>query len=268
MSTISSLFIPDAYTSSTLADTGTSEEVWVDGEKQIGKEQFLTLLVAQMKYQDPLNPMEGTEFTSQLAQFSSLEQLYNLNDGIGNIYSSIASYQSLGLLGSTVKAEGEALSLQEGVCSNGSFAIDEEAALATVSVYDANGNLVKTITLEDLNAGEHSIDWDGTDFYGEAVDDGVYYFDVEAYNYEGSSLETTTYMLGEITGITFTSDGVPIPVMNGLQILVGNIVEINGKPANQQAGGSAEETESTETESTETETDSNKIYSYFKETAK
>ena len=59
-------------------------------KKELGKEDFLTLLVTQLKNQDPMNPMESTDFTAQLAQFSSLEQLFGVNDALGNIQNSLS----------------------------------------------------------------------------------------------------------------------------------------------------------------------------------
>ncbi|MBW1702547.1 MAG: flagellar hook assembly protein FlgD, partial [Deltaproteobacteria bacterium] len=86
------------------------------GDSTLGKDAFLNLLVTQLRHQDPLSPMESTQFTAQLAQFSSLEQLSSVNENLGilRIYqASINNSQAVGFIGKTVKASGDSVYLTE-----------------------------------------------------------------------------------------------------------------------------------------------------------
>lgn len=103
--------------------TGTSASTTsTTSTSSLGKEAFLQMLVAQLKYQDPLNPADGTEFASQLAQFSSLEQLTNLNKGIESLAMDTNSLQAVNLIGKTVVTDSlsgtvTAVSFQDGSVS-------------------------------------------------------------------------------------------------------------------------------------------------------
>jgi len=207
--------------------TGASTES--TGSYEISKEQFLQLLVAQMEYQDPLNPMENTEFTSQLAQFSSLEQLYNLNDGFENLQlllSAQTSFQAIDLIGKSVKASGQFIGVNDGAITTGSFELPEYSSQTTVNIYDLNYNLIKSIDLSSQAAGRHEVDWDGTDSQGQEVSNGVYFFEVAAQNQSGETISVSSYMEGEITGVTFASNGAPILILNGLEIELADVIEI------------------------------------------
>jgi flagellar basal-body rod modification protein FlgD len=172
----------------------------------LGKDDFLTLLVAQLQNQDPLNPAESTEFTAQLAQFSSLEQLQNVNDTLAGfeVYqSTLNNIQSSGFIGKTVTASGDTLAVTDGVADPISVEMSRDCHTAYVQIYDAFGNYVADIEAGSLNAGMHSIAWDGTDQYGAAVADGTYTFSVMAVDTEGNSVATTSYITGKVTGVDY-----------------------------------------------------------------
>jgi len=172
---------------------------------ELGKDEFLTLLIAQLQHQDPLNPLESTEFTQQLAQFNSLEQLFGINENLSSIQEAIDSQEEdnlLDLIGKTVKADDDTILIQEGAVVPGSYSLEGPAEVA-VSVYDSNGIEVRTLHPGILNAGEHDLVWDGRNESGEMMADGVYTFDVSARNEEGNSVAAHTYTQGEVTGVTY-----------------------------------------------------------------
>ena len=176
----------------------------------LGKDDFLQLLVAQLKAQDPLNPMESTEFTAQLAQFSSLEQLHNINDKLSNLQAGQASLTnagSVGFIGKTVTATGNAVQVTGGKADDIHFTLSADAKEIFVNIYDNNGNFVRGLqdktTGNGFKAGAQRLGWDGRDRSGNRVSDGVYTFDVYAKDFQGLALEATPVATGVVTGVSF-----------------------------------------------------------------
>ena len=169
----------------------------------MGKEQFLTLLLAQLKHQDPLNPMEGTEFSAQLAQFSSLEQLVNMNnklESLETVQQGSNRLQALNLIGKEVEASGDILSLKEGGMAKGIFSIGEWAE-CVVRIFNQDGTQVRQLNLGGLNPGEHEFMWDGKDLRSEQMIAGAYHFKILAVNAQGETLSVETRVQGRVDSI-------------------------------------------------------------------
>ncbi len=199
-------------------------------ESVVSKDQFLKLLVTQLRYQDPLNPMESTAFTAQLAQFTSLEQLYNLNssfEGLKNAMTSQNNYQVANLIGKSVIATGNTLRVEDTQALNqGSYILEGPADRVKISIYDKDGILVMTLDEAAVEAGSNAINWDGLGFYGQTVSDGDYTFEVKAYNGIGEMVESSVYIEGEITGLTFGPGGSTSLLMHGLVIDLADVLEV------------------------------------------
>ncbi|MGD8386955.1 MAG: flagellar hook assembly protein FlgD [Desulfobacteraceae bacterium] len=171
-------------------------------------EDFLTILLAQYQYQDPLNPMEGSEMTSQLTQISSLEQQYNSNDLLETISSQLSEVQGsdlLGYLGKEVWLEGGIINIQGGNDPKGFYSLEEQGDVEIV-IYDREGGEIKRLYLNDVSSGKHDLEWDGTDSTGEKVEDGVYLFEVIATTEDGVSISTSSCGTGIVTGITYKDE--------------------------------------------------------------
>ena len=171
-----------------------------------GMDQFLTLLVAQLEHQDPLNPMDSSDFTAQLAQFSSVEQLYGMNQRLADIQETLGSQNQqqdlVGLIGKTIKADDNTVLVQNGKVLSGSYSLSKNADVF-VLVRDQAGNQVRALDLGRNDAGEHPVTWDGRDDNGNPVDNGMYYFDVSARDEYGNLTSANTYVSGEVTGLTY-----------------------------------------------------------------
>jgi flagellar basal-body rod modification protein FlgD len=181
---------------------GSSYDTSVD---DLAYDDFLTLLVAELENQDPLDPMDSSEFTSQLAQFSTVEQLYGMSDTMGDLLDAInaqGEQDLIGLIGTTIKADDNSILVSAGEALSGAYNLEDDGDV-TVNIYDEDGWLIRTIYAEDQTAGEYNIGWDGLDDNGEQVDDGTYTFDVTAKNDDGISVEVNAYITGEVTGITY-----------------------------------------------------------------
>lgn len=197
-------------------------------ETVLGKDDFLTLLVAQLQHQDPLNPSDSTEFTAQLAQFSSLEQLQNINGTLENfaVYQSTANnIQSSNFIGKTVTASGDTFSVANGTAAPLSIELDENCQTVYIQIYDAYGGYVTDIEAGSLDAGMHDIDWDGADQYGVPVNDGRYSFSVMAVDADGNSVSTTSYITGRVTGIDYQS-GETMLLIGDQEVSIASLIRV------------------------------------------
>ncbi len=214
------------YGGTSIADTQTSSGT---GMEDIGIDQFLTLFIAQIKNQDPLSPLDSAEFTAQLAQFTSVEQLYGMNKSLSDIQGILndqgGQQDLIALIGKTVKADENTISVEDGEVLSGFFNL-EESADTTVSVYDSNGLKIRTLYSGWKEKGEHNINWDGRDESGEIVPDGAYTFEVTARDENGYYVTANTYISGEVTGVTYKY-GDPYLMIGDKLINKDNITEIN-----------------------------------------
>jgi flagellar basal-body rod modification protein FlgD len=198
--------------------------------KSLGKEDFLKLLTAQLKAQNPLNPMDSTGFTAQLAQFSSLEQLTNINTQLTNMTSSQISMQNTmasNLIGKQVKVAGNTVTLNGQVPLN--YSLQGNAAKATVSIYDANGAIVKTAVLGQTAAGNNSYSWDGTNNTGNKLPaGGQYTFTVAAVDGSGQAITATPLTTGTVTGMAFDNNMTYLTINGNTRVQLGDVREILG----------------------------------------
>lgn len=174
----------------------------------LGKEDFLTLLVTQLQNQDPLNPADSTEFVSQLAQFSALEQMTNVNKNLEVIQlfeQSINNAQAMQFIGKTVKANGSLFEVEYEERHDIKFQIAENAAAVHIKIYDSLGEVVAEIEPGPMEPGEHTVTWDGIDENGEPVSEGTYSFTVQAENSDGEVMETAAYIEEKVTGVSYHS---------------------------------------------------------------
>lgn len=175
----------------------------------LDKDAFLTLLVAQLGNQDPLNPMEDKEFTTQLAQFSSLEQLTQINAGIGTLNDAGQRQEMLsavGFIGTQVMADGSSLSKIGDTTSSAYYSLDSAAAHVYVNIFDKSGNVIRTIKTAGMAPGNYEFNWDGYDWTGADVKDGVYGISIAAEGEDGEPILVDTQVSGQVVGV-ITEDG-------------------------------------------------------------
>lgn len=194
----------------------------------LDKDAFLNLLVTQLKYQDPMDPMENTEFVAQLSQFSSLEQLYSVNTKLEenslvtqSMHNSIVS----SLIGKKLRAVSNSLNLDETGKAEFLYDLSEEANV-TVSIYSEQGDLLRSIDLGSQSEGLHNDEWDGKNNLGMDMPAGKYYFKVVANDKDGNEIDVTSMIEGIVTRLKFV-DGTPVLVIGDAEIDITNVVEIN-----------------------------------------
>lgn len=186
------------------------------------KDTFLTLLITQLTHQDPLNPVEDTEFLAQLAQFNSVEQLQNLNDTVDKMSNVVAQSQvtdAVGLMGAAVEAKGDQVSLihaeKEGeadYCTPLIANLPRAASEVYVNVYATTesgdiGTLVYSTTMGAKNAGDLTVQWDGTSNNGTKMPQGTYIVNVSAVDQNGSKMLIDSRSSGVVFGVKTEADG-------------------------------------------------------------
>lgn len=172
----------------------------------MGKDDFLKLLVTQLQKQDPMNPEDPTQFTSQLTQYSSLEQLVNVNTNLqGLTDQQLASTQltATSYIGKVVNVSGNTLNVSQGSATAGHYSLPADSAVTSLEVYDASGKLINTISLGSQKTGSHDFTWTGQNTSGQTVADGTYHFTLTAQDATGQAIDTTTSVTGTVNGVSF-----------------------------------------------------------------
>jgi len=171
-------------------------------QTNMGKEDFLKLLVAQLENQDPLNPDDATEFTSQLTEYSSLEQLMNINEGMENLVTSNGNsdrLSSLSTIGKEVSYHGAEFKFSGEPVEIG-YQLDGTAQEVTISLQQ-NGGTVATLKGTGLSEGSHFLTWDGLTTNGELAPVGDYEIVLNAKASEDESVAVAPLIKSEVTGV-------------------------------------------------------------------
>ncbi|MFH0995965.1 MAG: flagellar hook capping FlgD N-terminal domain-containing protein [Pseudomonadota bacterium] len=210
------------------ASTTSTNSLYNSGTQTLGKDDFLKLLVTQLQNQDPLNPTDSTEFVSQLAQFSSLEQLSNVNDNLKTVQlfdQSINNAQAVNFVGKTIKATGSMFELGSGETHEIQYQLGEDADAVYVSIYNTSGEVIKKIEMDQMTAGVQSVVWDGKDVNGNAMPAGTYSFSVQAKNTDGEIMVTAAYIKETVTGVSY-HNGNTYLLAKGIEIPYSAIIEV------------------------------------------
>ena len=178
------------------------------------QDRFLKLLVTQMKNQDPLNPLDNAQVTSQLAQINTVSGIEALNTTLKEMAASFMagqSMQSASLIGRSVLADGNTLTLAAGAPARGGVQLDRAADSVKVTVNGPAGNVVRQMELGPRGSGLSSFDWDGLNDAGATMPPGMYTFQVTALG-AGQKIAATTIASGTVSGVAPGSNGASITV--------------------------------------------------------
>jgi flagellar basal-body rod modification protein FlgD len=176
---------------------------------EAGRDTFLKLLIAQLEHQDPLSPMENMDFTAQLAQFSSLEQMEAINANLTSLVSAqtaVNGMQAADLIGKEVAGQGNTTQVRQGTASPLQYSLSNNSAKVTIRVFDQNGQLVQTIDRVNQPAGQQTVPWQGTGVDQGTLPDGNYRFEVVAEDEAGNPLQVDTFMQGRVEGVLFDAN--------------------------------------------------------------
>lgn len=207
--------------------TGTDDLSALAGTDRLSsdKHTFLKLLVAQLTNQDPLNPTEDKEFITQLAQFTSLEQLQEINSGVETLNSTMNQSQLMtatGFIGKDVVATGDQVTkftvAGQVLTTQAWYTIDEDMAQGLVNIYDGGSNLVYSETLTARNAGSYNFPWNGKNMAGQEVPSGVYTILISAQDKNDKTVMVKQQMTARVYGVT-NEDGVYKLILDGGRVV-------------------------------------------------
>jgi flagellar basal-body rod modification protein FlgD len=190
---------------------------------------FLTMLTSQLQNQDPLSPMDSTEFTNQLVMFSQVEQTIQTNSNLEDLndmtFSSM-NMSAVGYIGKTIQAEGSTFSLED---SKAKFAylLSDDAESVGIAIQNEDGETVKTI-IGEIKAGNHEYEWDGTDNDGNVLEDGTYSFSVTPISgEEGVEIDVYSTIFGKVDGVASdTSTGSMYASIGDSVVSISNILTV------------------------------------------
>lgn len=175
----------------------------------LDKSDFLQLLIAQLDNQDPLNPQEGAEFVAQLAQFSTVQGVQDLNDSFVSMSNNLKSSQAIqasALVGHTVFVDSATARISTGGEILGSIQVDEPTDDTLLNIYDSRGQLVRQEVLGALDPGEIRFAWDGRTDAGESLPAGLYRFEAMGLR-DGETVGLKTTLGANVNSVTIGADG-------------------------------------------------------------
>lgn len=201
------------------------------GNQILRKDDFLKLLVTQLRNQNPLSPMKDEEFVAQLAQFSSLEQLQNMNENLAvsqqwNLILSqtINNTMATSLIGKNVKAIGGSIFLPESEGVEINYELSSPANKIIVEIYDKDNNLVKRIEKETSSLSG-KVEWDGKNEMGTKVLSGEYKVKIKGETSTGETINATHFIIGKVDAVKY-EEGNAYLLVNEQKISLADVREI------------------------------------------
>jgi len=206
-------------------------ELFKDGpHNQMGKDEFMKLLTFQLQNQDPMNPMDQSKFTGELAQFSQLEQLANLNKKFedGNKGQAIQDkFYAASFVGKKVVTNGSTINLKNsGDSGDILFKLDGDAAKVMVRVLDEKNNVMGEIWKDGLSQGAHEVTWDGVALDGSPAVKGKYHAQVKAWDNMGKEVGTKTEATGLVQSVAF-DEGEPVLTVDGQKVYLRDVTSFH-----------------------------------------
>jgi flagellar basal-body rod modification protein FlgD len=195
----------------------------------MGKDEFLQLLVAQLKNQDPMNPMNSEEFAAQLAQFSSLEQLIQMNETLSGqqgmdaaVVDIMNASSALGVIGKEVLAVGQSVEITGSGDESVTIGVGSPGGSATLRIFDENGTEVGMQELGQIGSGRQEIPLGAA---AGDLDPGRYTYSVEVVSGAGNPVEVQTFSRVNIDGVRYGTEG-PMLISGNLEIPLGSVIEV------------------------------------------
>ena len=236
--------IASSATSSTTGTSGTSgtgatgtsgaTTAKSKGNDVVNQAEFMKLLVAQLQNQDPLNPLDSANFSAQLAQFSSLEQLTQINQKLADQAqggSTAGRFEAVGFIGREVTGPSLGIAVKDGVATTLDYALTQ-AGTVQAKIVNSNGQQVADVVLGSQGAGDHTLDLSKV-AGAPKLDDGEYAVVVTQSNPAAGSVPTAidTYVTGRVTGVDLTNT-TPVLLLGERKLVLTDVTEIKEAVAN------------------------------------
>ncbi len=197
---------------------------------ELGQEDFMELMVAQLENQDPTKPMDNFEFLSQIAQFGTVDGIQGLQSGFADLSSILYANQTLqaaGLVGHKVVTESNLGMLKVDETLDATIDVPQSSANVTLYVQDMSGRLVHSRELGAAAEGDMKVQWDGTDNQGNVAPPGQYRVSAEAI-ISGQPQATSVYAHSLVESVTVdrTGGGVALNLSGGDQVSLSAVKSI------------------------------------------
>ena len=195
----------------------------------LGKDDFLKLLIAQLSAQDPLDPMGAQDFSAQLAQFSGLEQMTNVNTNLEilqKLQTASQNTSSLNLIGKTVESHGNAFNHSANSSETLSYSLASDAVSVRIDMFDSTGSQVDMIRIDNQGQGKNTASWDGFDKHGNPLPAGTYSYTVKADNQAGVPIAVDTFSSGLVSDVVFGEDET-YAIVNGKELPISAIKRVS-----------------------------------------
>ena len=179
------------------------------------QDRFLRLLTTQMRNQDPLNPLDNAQVTTQMAQINTVTGITKLNESIAALSKSMVAGQAMqaaSVIGRQALVQGNQLALTGSGGASAGIDFAKDVDNVAVAIVDANGNQVAKQELGEQKAGMMRLDWDGKDDNGNALPAGTYHYAVQAKAADGSLVDATKYAFGKVGSVLLGDDGVKLDI--------------------------------------------------------
>ncbi|MDD2851417.1 MAG: flagellar hook assembly protein FlgD [Desulfuromonadaceae bacterium] len=193
----------------------------------MNKDDFMKLFIAQLQYQDPLEPQDPSAMLDQLSQLSLVEQSYNSNTALNNLLTAqnnSISLSAVSFIGGTVKANGNAVSFDGSSTSTLAYNLSSSADTVTISISDSSGTVVRSFEAGAQSSGDQTCTWDGKDTFGTTLSSGAYTHSIAASS-SGTSVTATTYTTGSVSGVSFLSD-TPTLTVGAVSVPLADVISV------------------------------------------
>lgn len=180
-----------------------------DERSKLGQEDFLELMTTQLQNQDPFEPMENGDFLAQIAQFSTVSGIQDLQGSFESLSQSLVSNQALqaaGLVGRSVLAPTGIAALEQGGAVKGVVELPASSTDVNVTITDAGGQTIRTVELGGQAAGNAHFQWDGLTDNGSYANPGTYFISANA-DYDGSNTAVETLISSPVESVTLGNSG-------------------------------------------------------------
>jgi flagellar basal-body rod modification protein FlgD len=199
----------------------------------VSQADFMQLLVAQLQNHDPTQPVQGTEFVTQLAQFAQLQQSTSQTQMLGTLstqLTGLSNNQATDLVGQTVTVSGNTVSFDGTTATPTNVTLASAAANVTATISDSNGNVVQTLNLGAHAAGSMGIPWNGQDSAGGLVPSGNYTVTVTATDASNQAVSVSQNVTGVVQNVSFSQGYPELTLTSGVQAPISQLVSV-GAPA-------------------------------------
>lgn len=216
----------DAATSATNASPSAKSQSTTKPGGEVNQADFMQLLVAQLQNQDPLNPLDSANFSAQLAQFSSLQQLTEINQHLKDSTGAGGpgtGFEAVGFLGRDVRGASDTVAVQGSAASTLDYTL-ASAGTVQAKIVDASGRTVATVALGTQNAGAHTLDL-ATVADAPSLEDGVYKVQLFAGDGNGTATRVATLGGGVVTGVDLSGDS-PVLLIGDRRLALTDVREV------------------------------------------